>query len=137
MQGLGASQLRYEVPLPTGRALDWAATWPDGSVYVEVATPVINASAGSDNSRNEALVEVVRRTIPPGWRVWLMEVPALGPNDSKAPLRQDLAAIVSSLPANPHRTTSATLRRTTPRQRSPSHHQLETPVKSWSWQVDR
>ena len=101
LQGLGASQLRYEVPLPTGRALDWAATWPDGSVYVEVATPVINASAGSDLSRNEALAEVVRRTIPPGWRMWLMEVPALGPNDSKAPLRQALAATVSSLPANP------------------------------------
>lgn len=101
LHGLGAKPLRYEAPLPTGKALDWAATWPDGSVYVEVATPVINASAGAELVRNEALAEMVRRALAPRWRVWLTAVPSLGPNDSKKPMRRALADAVSSLPHDP------------------------------------
>lgn len=101
LYGLGAKPLSYEAPLPTGKALDWAATWPDGSVYVEVATPVINASAGTEVVRNQALAEMVRRALAPDWRAWLTAVPALGPNDSKEPMRRALAQVAASLPADP------------------------------------
>ena len=101
LQGLRPERLQYEAPLATGKAPDWRAQWPDGTVYVEVATPVINAGAGVEYERNETLAAMVRRAVPPGWRAWLMHVPALGPNDTKAPLKKALAQIMADLPADP------------------------------------
>lgn len=100
LRGLGGD-LRYEPSLPSGKRLDWEATWPDGTVYVEVATPVINESSIEQFERNEALAAIVRKAVPPGWRVYLMQVPAAGPNDPKSPLKKALAQAFGALPTEP------------------------------------
>jgi hypothetical protein len=101
LQDLGADPLIYEDEAATGGRLDWHAAFSGRWVWVEVASPIINPSVGRDQSDNDVLEEEVERRIPPGWRVHVLKLPDLGPNDSKSEFRRALASAMAALPADP------------------------------------
>jgi hypothetical protein len=82
LQVLGAD-IEVEPDSEAGTRIDFLARFPDRTVSVEAVAPVINAAAGEEAKRRKPLLDVIDSLAPPGWTILVMELPDLGPSDSK------------------------------------------------------
>ena len=82
LQVLGAD-IEVEPDSEAGTRIDFLACFPDRTVSVEAVAPVINAAAGEEAKRRNPLLDVIDSLAPPGWTILVVELPNLGPSDSK------------------------------------------------------
>ena len=82
LQVLGAD-IEVEPHSNASTRIDFLARFPDRTVSVQAVAPVINASTGEEAKRRNPLLDVIDSLAPPGWTILVMELPDLGPSDSK------------------------------------------------------
>ena len=82
LQVLGAD-IEVEPDSEAGTRIDFLARFPDCKVSVEAVALVINAATGEEVKRRNPLLDIIDSLAPPGWTIWVMELPDLGPSDSK------------------------------------------------------
>jgi len=97
LQLLGAT-LDYEPVGANGRKVDFRATFPDGSVYVEATSPEYNRESARDVRHQGPLLDIIEDEAPDGWSVAVWELPNLGPNDRRAAFRTAVRAMFADLP---------------------------------------
>lgn len=81
-----------------GTRIDFVAKFPDAAVGVEAISPIFDASIGEAINVRGPLLDIVEALVPPGWGAMVLNLPEIGPNQSKAPFREMLARLMSSLP---------------------------------------
>jgi hypothetical protein len=87
LQVLGAD-IEVEPDSEAGTRIDFLARFPDRTVSVEAVAPVINAAAGEEAKRRNPLLSVIDSLAPPGCTILVMELPDLGPSDSKKQFKE-------------------------------------------------
>jgi hypothetical protein len=97
LQALGAS-LVCEPEGCDGSRIDYAARFADYLVNVEAVSPVVNAQAGETVKQRSPLLDIVEPMVPKGWGAMVLDLPLIGPNDSKRQFRRQVASLMASLP---------------------------------------
>jgi hypothetical protein len=83
LQELGAD-IKCEPENPIDRSrVDFAATFPDGVVFVEAVSPVLDKELGAVLDREVPLTQLIKDSVPPGWAADVRELPNVGPDESK------------------------------------------------------
>jgi hypothetical protein len=83
LQELGADiECEPENPIDRSR-VDYAATFPDGVVFVEAVSPVLDKELGAVLDREAPLTQLIKDSVPPGWAADVRELPNVGPSESK------------------------------------------------------
>jgi hypothetical protein len=87
LQELGADiECEPENPVDRSR-VDYAATFPDGVVFVEAVSPVLDKELGTVLDREVPLTQLIKDSVPPGWAADVWELPNVGPDESKRHIR--------------------------------------------------
>lgn len=97
LQVLGAD-IEVEPDSEAGTRIDFVARFPDSAVSVEAMAPVFDADAGEAVKRRTPLLEIVESLAPPGWRVMVVELPDLGPDDSKRRFKKAVENLLDTVP---------------------------------------
>jgi hypothetical protein len=83
LQELGA-EIECEPENPRdGTKVDFVAKFPDGTVFVEAVSPVMDKELKAISDREALLTELIKESIPPGWAADIKGLPNVGPNESK------------------------------------------------------
>jgi hypothetical protein len=83
LQELGAD-IEYEPENPIDRSrVDYSASFPDGKVFVEAVSPVLDRELGAVLKRESPLTQLITDSVPPGWTADIRELPNVGPDESK------------------------------------------------------
>jgi hypothetical protein len=83
LQELGADiECEPENPIDRSR-VDYAATFPDGVVFVEAVSPELDKELGAILERDVPLRQLIKDNVPPGWAADVWELPNVGPDESK------------------------------------------------------
>ena len=83
LQELGADiECEPENPIDRSR-VDYAATFPDGAIFVEAVSPVLDKELGAVLKRESPLTQLIRDSVPPGWAADVKELPNVGLDESK------------------------------------------------------
>ena len=83
LQELGADiECEPENPVDRSR-VDYVATFPDGTVFVEAVSPLLDKELGAVLTREAPLTQLIRDSVPPGWAADVRELPNVGPDESK------------------------------------------------------
>jgi hypothetical protein len=83
LQELGADiECEPENPIDRSR-VDYAATFPDGVVFVEAVSPVLDKELGAILEGQVPLRQLIEDNVPPGWAADVRELPNVGPDESK------------------------------------------------------
>ena len=83
LQELGADiECESENPIDRTR-VDFAATFPNGVVFVEAVSPVLDKELGAVLDREVPLTQLIKNSVPPGWAADVRELPNVGPDESK------------------------------------------------------
>jgi hypothetical protein len=87
LQLLGAD-IEYEPVNPVdGSQVDYVAKFPYGTVFVEAVSPLLDKELGTVLSREAPLTQLIEENVPPGWAADIRELPNVGPDGSKRPIR--------------------------------------------------
>lgn len=78
--------------------IDFVARFPDSTIGVEAVSPVFNADVGETARRRIPLLDIVESLAPAGWRVMVIEVPDLGPSDSKRAFKRTVEELLDTDP---------------------------------------
>jgi hypothetical protein len=97
LQVLGA-EIEVEPGSAAGTRIDFMARFSDETVSVEAVAPVFNADAGETAARRIPLLEIVEALAPAGWRVMVVELPDLGPGDSKRQFKKTVEELLETEP---------------------------------------
>ncbi len=71
-----------ENPIDRSR-VDYVAAFPDGAVFVEAVSPVLDKELGAILKRESPLTQLIKDSVPPGWAVHIRELPNVGPDERK------------------------------------------------------
>ena len=83
LQELGADiECEPENPIDRSR-VDYAATFPEGVVFVEAVSPELDKELGAVLKRESPLTQLIKDNVPPGWAADVKELPNVGPDESK------------------------------------------------------
>ena len=83
LQELGAGiECEPENPIDRSR-VDFVATFPDGPIYVEAVSPLLDKELGAILERESPLTRLIKDSVPPGWAADVKELPNIGPDESK------------------------------------------------------
>jgi hypothetical protein len=83
LQELGADiECEPENPIDRSR-VDYAATFPEGVVFVEAVSPELDKELGAVLKRESPLTQLIKDNVPPGWAADVKELPKVGPDESK------------------------------------------------------
>jgi hypothetical protein len=83
LQELGADIECEPVNPVDGSRVDFAAKFPDATVFVEAVSPVLDRELGEVFSREAPLTELIKDSVPPGWAADIRGLPNVGPDESK------------------------------------------------------
>jgi hypothetical protein len=97
LQVLGA-EIEVEPGSEAGTRIDFLARFSEHTVSVEAVAPVFNADVGETAARRGPLLEIVESLVPAGWRVMVVELPDLGPNDSKRQFKMTVEQLLQTEP---------------------------------------
>jgi hypothetical protein len=98
LQVLGAIVLRHEVAGTEGRAVDWTASFPDGTVSVEATAPAVNAVIGEEVKAADPVMDMLLDVAPLGWHPIVVSVPRFARNERLQWVRRQLAERLADLP---------------------------------------
>jgi hypothetical protein len=83
LQELGVDiECEPENPIDRSR-IDYSASFPDGMVFVEAVSPVLDRELGAVLKRESPLAQLITDSVPPGWTADIRELPNVGPDESK------------------------------------------------------
>jgi hypothetical protein len=97
LQVLGAD-IEVEPESEAGTRIDFLAHFPDSTVSVEAVAPVFDADAGETAKRRSSLLDIVESLAPPSWRIMVVELPDLGPSDSKRQFKKTIKELLDTVP---------------------------------------
>jgi hypothetical protein len=97
LQVLGAS-IGFEPDGRDGSRIDFAARFTDLPINVEAVSPIVDGEAGEAVKLRTPLLDIVEPLVPEGWGAMVLNLPDLGPNDSKRRFRQEVTNVMASLP---------------------------------------
>lgn len=97
LQLLGAS-ITVEPPSAKGTRIDFVARFPDGILNVEAVSPLVDGAAGKTVQERSPLLDIIERLVPNGWGVGVVELPTIGPNESKRIFREAVEQLFDSVP---------------------------------------
>jgi hypothetical protein len=87
LQKLGAD-IEYEPVNPVdGSQVDFLAKFPDGAIFVEAVSPVLDKELEAVFSREAPLTKLIENNVPPGWAADVRKLPNIGPNESRRHIR--------------------------------------------------
>lgn len=90
LQELGASvECEPENP-KDGTKVDFVASFPDKTIFVEAVSPGLDKELGETYSREAPLTKLIEENVPPGWTADIRELPNTGPSDSKRRIKDFL-----------------------------------------------
>lgn len=98
LQLLGASIEVEPAKNPKDRKIDFVAWFYDGVAAIEATSPVFDAEAGVTLRDRAPLVETISASAPDGWAVRVLDLPALGPNDTKKRFKAEVADMLNVPP---------------------------------------
>jgi hypothetical protein len=87
IQMLGAL-ITIELATSSGKRPDIRAQFQDGNVTIEAIAPVFNAQVGEIVKNYSPLIEIIEANIPEGWSIAILNLPRLGPDDSRKHFKQ-------------------------------------------------
>src|SRR5689334_3845314 len=96
LQEMGAD-LEIEVPSASGKRPDYTARFPDGVVVVEAIAPVFNSNIGEEAKNRTPLLNYIEANIPPGWRIGIAQLPAIGPSQSRKEFERAVSAMLNKV----------------------------------------
>jgi hypothetical protein len=83
LQELGAFiECEPENPIDRSR-VDYEATFPDGTIFVEAVSPVLDKELGAVLKRESPLTQLIEDGVPQGWAADVRELPNVGLDESK------------------------------------------------------
>jgi len=97
LQVLGA-EIDIEPSSEAGTRIDFLARFSDHTVSVEAVAPVFNADVGKTAARRAPLLEIIESLAPTGWRVMVVELPDIGPSDSRRQFRKTVRQLFKTAP---------------------------------------
>jgi hypothetical protein len=98
LQELGADiACEPENPIDRSR-VDYAATFPDGVVFVEAVSPVLDKELGAVLKRESPLTQLIKDRVPPGWAADVRELPNVGLDESKRHIKAFLQRVMNIPP---------------------------------------
>jgi hypothetical protein len=97
LQVLGAD-IEVEPESEAGTRIDFFARFPDSTVSVEAVSPVFDADAGETAKRRSTLLDIVESLAPPSWRIMVVELPDLGPSDSRRQFKMTIKELLDTVP---------------------------------------
>jgi len=97
LQVLGAD-IEVEPESEAGTRIDFLAHFPDSTVSVEAVAPVFDADAGETAKRRSSLLDIVESLAPPSWRIMVVELPDLGPSDSRLQFKKTIKELLDTVP---------------------------------------
>jgi hypothetical protein len=87
LQELGA-EIEYEPVNPAdGSRVDFVATFPDGTVFVEAVSPVLDKEFRAILDREAPLTRLIHDNVPPGWAAHIRALPNVGPDEPKRQIK--------------------------------------------------
>lgn len=92
LQALGGS-ISIEPESESGTRIDFVAQFPGASVNVEAIAPSMDLAAGEAFKERAPLLDIIDMLVPDGWGVGIIELPAIGANDSKKWFRETLGRL--------------------------------------------
>ncbi len=84
LQELGADIECEPVNPRDGTRVDFVAKFPDGTVFVEAVSPLLDKELQAALSRETPLTEPVKENVPSGWAAHIRELPNAGPDERSA-----------------------------------------------------
>lgn len=98
LQELGADiECEPENPIDRSR-VDYAATFPDGAIFVEAVSPVLDKELEAVLDREAPLTQLIKDSVPPGWAAEVKELPNVGPDESKRHIKAFLRREMNIFP---------------------------------------
>jgi hypothetical protein len=97
LQVLGAD-IEVEPASEAGTRIDFLAHFSDSTVSVEAVAPVFDADAGETAKRQSALLDIIESLAPPSWRIMVVELPDLGPSDSRRQFKKTIKELLDTVP---------------------------------------
>ena len=80
--------------LPSGKRPDFVARFPDGTVFVEAVSPVLDRELGVAAGGEAPIAKLVEESVPPGWAANITSLPRVRPDEPrrhiKAYLRREM-----------------------------------------------
>ncbi len=98
LQGLGASVTCEPESEVGGTKIDFVARFSDHTVAVEAISPVFNKDTAKTVRDRIPLTEIIEESVPAGWGVAIIDLPEIGPADSR---KQFKAAVQQMLDVPP------------------------------------
>jgi hypothetical protein len=83
LQELGADIECEPVNPADGSRVDFVAKFPDGTVFVEAVSPLLDRELGAIFGREAPLRKLVEENVPPGWAAHIRALPNVGPDQSR------------------------------------------------------
>jgi len=98
LQVLGAAITYHAGNVADKTRVDYLAEFPDVAVSVEATSPAFDKEMVIEAKNHVYLLQIVESHVPSGWAVGVDSLPKLGPDDSKRPFKQAVAAMLDIEP---------------------------------------
>jgi hypothetical protein len=83
LQELGAEIECEPEGLPSGKRPDFVARFPEGTVFVEAVSPVLDRELAAAAGGEAPIMRLVEDSVPLGWAADIRALPCVGPDESK------------------------------------------------------
>ena len=90
LQELGAAIECEPEGLASGRRPDFVARFPDGTVFVEAVSPVLDRELGAAVGGEAPVTKLVEANVPPGWAAHIRSLPRVRPDESRRSIKSFL-----------------------------------------------
>jgi len=97
LQIFGAT-IEVEPESAAGTRIDFVARFPDGTISVEAKAPVFMGYLGDTLRDRNPLLDIIEGLVPEGWNAWVLEVPDIGPADSKRSFKTAIEIMLGDFP---------------------------------------
>jgi len=87
----------------SGRRPDFLVNFNEYQLVIEVVSPKFDCEGDSERIKDAPLLEFINRYSPQGWSIDIIQLPQIGPQDSRKDFKKLFQQACNSLPAEPEK----------------------------------
>jgi len=85
----------------SGKCPDFLVSFDEHQLVIEVVSPSFDHEGDDERIKDAPLLEFMNQNAPPGWSIDIIQLPRIGPEDSRKKFKEAFRTACSNLPAVP------------------------------------